>query len=147
MSAIRPVLLNEETLGWDHEKRRFMTSLSSRIQALGFLFLLLTGSIVSFGQDFQGLDRFIEDDEYWALVDRIKASGYNSAEPIHIRPSRGGVWLVDVDDAARYMAAKHVAGDFFTNLFAQKVRKVRFVLHDTSIDGRHKAPQFEFGGE
>ncbi len=93
------------------------------------------------------VDRFIEDDEYWALVDRIKASGYNSAEPIHIRPSRGGVWLVDVDDAARYMAAKHVAGDFFTNLFAQKVRKVRFVLHDTSIDGRHKAPQFEFGGE
>lgn len=93
------------------------------------------------------VDRFIEDDEYWALVDRIKASGYNSAEPIHIRPSRGGVWLVDVDDAARYMAAKHVAGDFFTNLFAQKVRKVRFVVHDTSIDGRHKAPQFEFGGE
>ena len=90
-------------------------------------------------------ERFVEDDEYWRYVDRFKAKGYTDARPIHVRPARQGVWLVDIDDASRFMAAKRVANDFFANLLSQKVRQVRFVLHDRSIDGKYKAPRFSFG--
>jgi hypothetical protein len=90
-------------------------------------------------------ERFVEDDEYWSIVDQIKANGYDSSQPIHVRPARQGSWLVDVDDAPRFMAAKRVANDFFANLLTQKVSKVRFILHDTSMNGKYKAPRFSFG--
>jgi len=90
-------------------------------------------------------ERFVEDDEYWNCVDQIKAKGYDSSRPIHVRPARQGAWLVDLDDAPRFMAAKRVANDFFANLLAQKVRQVRFVLHEVSLDGNYKAPRFAFG--
>ena len=88
---------------------------------------------------------FVEDDEYWSIVDQIKANGYDSSQPIHVRPARQGAWLVDLDDASRFMAAKQVANDFFANLLTQKVSKVRFILHDASMDGKYKAPRFSFG--
>lgn len=90
-------------------------------------------------------ERFIEDDEYWAVVDQIKSNGYDSSVAIHVRPARQGSWLIDLDDAPRFMAAKYVANNFFANLLAQKVRKVRFIVHDASLDGKYKAPRFSFG--
>lgn len=90
-------------------------------------------------------ERFVEDDEYWSVVDQIKANGYDSSQPIHVRPARQGTWLIDLDDAPRFMAAKKVANGFFANFLAQKVRKVSFILHATSLDGKYKAPQFSFG--
>ncbi len=90
-------------------------------------------------------ERFIEDDEYWAIVDQIKSNGYDSSVAIHVRPAPKGSWLIDLDDAPRFMAAKYVANNFFANLLAQKVRKVRFILHEVSLDGKSKALRTSFG--
>lgn len=92
-----------------------------------------------------GVENFIEDDEYWEQVDAIRSRGYNNAKPIVVWPASGERWIVDEDDAARFMAAKHVANDFFSNLLREKVRRVRFLLHRKSVDGRHTAPNEDFG--
>ena len=92
-------------------------------------------------------EQFIEDDEYWQHVDAIRSRGYINAKPISVRPGSGSRWIVDEDDAARFMAAKYVANDFFANLLRPKVRKVRFVLHSKSLDGKSEAPHFEFDCE
>ena len=90
-------------------------------------------------------ERFIEDDEYWALFDDIKARGFDSSKPIHVRPGPQGSWVVDIDDTPRFIAAKRVANDFFANLLSQKVQKVRFVLHNISEDGKYKVVRVVLG--
>lgn len=74
-------------------------------------------------------------------IEAIRASGYESDEPITLEPRPGGRWAVDAHDAPRFLAARKVAGEMMSNLFSQKVRKVRFVLLATSYDGRFKATQ------
>lgn len=91
------------------------------------------------------VENFIEDDEYWEQVDAIRSRGYINAKPIAVWPGAAKRWIVDEDDAARFMAAKHVANDFFSNLLREKVRKVRFLLHHKSPDGRYTAPHVDFG--
>jgi hypothetical protein len=89
------------------------------------------------------VENFIEDEEYWSMVDTIRSRGYINAKPISVRPGANEHWIVDEDDAARFMAAKQVANDFFSNLLREKVRKVRFQLHRKSVDGRYTAPHVE----
>lgn len=69
----------------------------------------------------------------------IRAFGYHSDEPITLEPRPGGRWVADAHDAARLKAARQVAGEMMTNLFSQKVPKVRFVLLGSSYDGKFKA--------
>jgi hypothetical protein len=95
------------------------------------------------------VENFIEDDEYWEQVDAIRSRGYINAKPIVVWPSSDKRWIIDEDDAPRFMAAKHVANDFFSNLLREKVRKVRFLLHRKSADGRYSAPHLDlvYGGD
>jgi hypothetical protein len=82
---------------------------------------------------------FIEDAAFRAELDRIRTDGFDSEQPITLEPRPGGRWVVDAHDAARFEAARKVAGEVFSNFFSQKVRKVRFVLLATSYDGQFKA--------
>ena len=72
-------------------------------------------------------------------VERIRAFGYTSAEPITLEPRPGGRWAVDAHDAVRFIAARNVAGELMSNLFSRKVPNVRFVLLATSYDGKFRA--------
>ena len=105
--------------------------------------IVVSGDLLSF-MPFD-VDHFEENDDYWQCVDKIRSQGYGSAEPISVWPAENNRWVVDDDDADRFMAARRVATDFFTNLLSTKVRKVRFVLHARSLDGRFSAPQTDFG--
>ena len=93
------------------------------------------------------VEQFIEDDEYWQHVDAIRSRGYINAKPISVRPDSGGRWIVEEDDAARFMAAKYVANGFLANLLRSKVSKVRFVLHSKSLDSKSEAPHFDLSYE
>jgi hypothetical protein len=72
-------------------------------------------------------------------IERIRAFGYKSAEPITLEPRPGGRWAVDDHDATRFLAARKVAGELMSNLFSRKVPNVRFVLLATSYDGKFRA--------
>lgn len=83
----------------------------------------------------------VDEDTLDDEIERIRAFGCKSDEPITLEPRPGGRWLVDADDAARFKAARTVAGEIMSNLFSPKVRNVRFVLLATSYDGKFKAAQ------
>ena len=74
-------------------------------------------------------------------IEKIRAFGTKTDEPITLEPRPGGRWVVDAHDAARFMAARKVAGELMSNLFSRRVRSVRFVLLATSYDGKFKATQ------
>jgi hypothetical protein len=81
----------------------------------------------------------VDEEAVAAEVDAIRTYGYDSDEPITLEPRPGGRWVADPHDAARFKAARQVAGEMMTNLFSQKVPKVRFVLLASSYDGKFKA--------
>lgn len=81
----------------------------------------------------------VDQAAYEEALEEIRAAGYDSSEPLTLEPRPGGRWMVDAHDAARFKAARQVAGEMLSNLFSQKVRKVRFVLLETSFDGKFKA--------
>jgi hypothetical protein len=81
----------------------------------------------------------IDEDAVAAEVETIRTFGYDAEEPITLEPRPGGRWVADPHDAARFKAARKVAGEMMTNLFSQKVPKVRFVLLASSYDGKFKA--------
>jgi hypothetical protein len=81
----------------------------------------------------------VDEEAIAAIAEKIRARGYDSKEPITLEPRPGGRWLVDAHDAARFKAACQVADEMMTNLFGQKVAKVRFVLLASSYDGKFKA--------
>ncbi len=105
--------------------------------------ILVSGTVLD-AMPFE-VENFVEDDEYWSMVDATRGRGYDNRVPISVWPGPNGRWIVDDDDAPRFMAAKCVAGEFFANLLGMKVHKVRFVLHETSFDGRYKALHTGFG--
>ena len=81
----------------------------------------------------------VDDNDLSDEVERIRAFGYTTGEPITLEPRPGGRWIVDAHDAVRFIAARRVASELMPNLFSQKVPKVRFVLLETSYDGKFKA--------
>lgn len=83
----------------------------------------------------------VDQAAYEDALEEIRSSGYDPSEPLTLEPRPGGRWMVDAHDAARFKAARKVAGEMMSNLFSQKVRKVRFVLLETSFDGKFKAAQ------
>ncbi|MGI9522577.1 MAG: hypothetical protein ACR2PG_13110 [Hyphomicrobiaceae bacterium] len=87
------------------------------------------------------VDGFVETDEYWRIVDSIRSRGYRSSPPISVSPGPNGRWVVDSDDAARFMAVKQVARDFFANLLRRKVEKVKFLVRSRPVDGVGDAPR------
>jgi hypothetical protein len=90
------------------------------------------------------LQNFVEDQAYWDAVDDIRNNGYDWSTPIRLEPRPGGRWVVDALDSSRFAAAKTVVGEFFSNLFTQKVSKVRFLLMGSSCDGQFKATRHPF---
>jgi hypothetical protein len=83
----------------------------------------------------------VDEAAYEDAIEAIRNSGYDSSEPLVLEPRPGGRWVVDAHDAARFKAARKVAGEMMSNLFSQKVRKVRMILLETSFDGKFKAAQ------
>ena len=81
----------------------------------------------------------VDEDALYDEIEKVRAFGCKSDEPITLEPRPGGRWLVDEHDAARFQAARKVAGDLISNRFSQKVRNVRFVLLEISYDGKYKA--------
>ena len=81
----------------------------------------------------------VDENDLSDEVERTRAFGYKSDEPITLEPRPGGRWVVDAHDAVRFIAARRVARELMPNLFSQKVPKVRFVLLETSYDGKFKA--------
>lgn len=81
----------------------------------------------------------VDEDALYDEIEKMRAFGCKSDEPITLEPRPGGRWLVDEQDAVRFTAARKVAGELISNLFSQKVRNVRFVLLATSYDGKYKA--------
>lgn len=88
-----------------------------------------------FAMPFKVID-FLEDTEYWAEVDRVRRRGYDNSRPIKVQKSPSGDWIVDEEDADRFVAAKKVSGELFTNLLTNKVRFVRFDLDNGSKQDR-----------
>lgn len=80
------------------------------------------------------IENFVEDDAYWATVDRVRRYGYDNSSPIKVHRDASGRWIVDEEDGDRFAAAKKVAGEIFTNLLSAKVRFVRFDLHTQATD-------------
>ena len=62
-----------------------------------------------------------------ALERSIRARGFRPTEPITARIGRRGRWIV-VDGGHRITAARHVAEEFWTNLFGPKVETLYFVV-------------------
>ncbi len=62
----------------------------------------------------------------------IRRHGYHSFDPVIVRLGRRGRWVV-VDGGHRLTAARHVAKEFWTNLFRQKVKTVTFLLYKTPL--------------
>ena len=60
----------------------------------------------------------------------IRDQGYVPLEPIIARIGQKGRWVV-VDGGHRLTAARRVAGEFWANLFGQKVRTLYFLLYET----------------
>lgn len=61
------------------------------------------------------------------LVRSIRAKGYRPAEPILCRVDPDGRWMV-IDGGHRLTAARQVAGEFWCNLFAPRVRDLYFLV-------------------
>ena len=105
--------------------------------------IIVSGSALQF-MPFE-VEDYEEGEEYWRLVDAFRSHGYANAEPITVWPAENGRWVIDDQDAVRFMAAKRVANDFLANLLSTKIPKVRFAVHARSLDGRYAAPQADFG--
>lgn len=67
-----------------------------------------------------------------AVLESIRANGYNGADPIIVRIGRRGRWVV-VDGGHRITAAEKVSHEWLTNLFARKVRALQFLLFTTPL--------------
>lgn len=91
------------------------------------------------------VDDPVDADTFETLSSAYRARGYFDAEPIHLWPAANSRWAVDALDVTRYEAILSVATDFFANIITQKVRRVHFVLHAASPDGRHLADRLAFG--
>lgn len=62
-----------------------------------------------------------------ALERSIRSRGYQPLEPITARIGRKGRWIV-INGGHRITAARHIRGEFWTNLFGQKVKNFYFIL-------------------
>lgn len=62
----------------------------------------------------------------------IRRLGYNNRDPVVVRLGRRGRWVI-VDGGHRVTAARHVAREFWTNLFRRKVRSIHFLLFRTPL--------------
>ena len=88
----------------------------------------------------------MNSNSYLQAVERVRNTGHDNSSPIVLYPRSDGKWEVQDADAERFIAAKEVAGEFFSNLFEPKVRKVIFSLQGSSLDGSYKTPRFSSGG-
>lgn len=74
-----------------------------------------------------------------ALERSIRDRGFQPVEPITARIGRKGRWIV-INGGHRITAARHVMGEFWTNLFGPKVTSFYFILFTNPESWSKKSP-------
>ena len=71
----------------------------------------------------------------------LNDQSHSAQQLIQVRPARQGSWVVGLDDASRFMAAKRVTNDFVANLLLEpRIQKLHSAIRRSWVGGFSVAP-------